>query len=591
MKTVKCPHCDYENREGARFCHGCGALLTTPNPTGANVSQHPTQPLVHPPTPQNPTAPQSATHPLPEASVAFAPLPEGALLRDGLYVIKEVHAANEHSNVYMVEDLTPVRLCPRCQTETADPQEQYCSSCGAEISGIEPLYLRYLVQESADEQAFAAEAQLLGMRLEHDGLLMPHDIFAEAPYGPPRHYRVEPEFSPPLAASLSAPQKPHRILEWGISLAQAMDYLHRHQVALHETGLSHIAVDGKKARWVHLREAYVIPPANRSQAAAHFAEDVKGLAAALFYLTTGDQQPTEIQLPEQVTMAFSQALTAPATITAAEFAAALEEGLRELRRPTSVTLVVGSHTDVGQERSLNEDSMLTIKSAPVFRSVSKPVGVFVVADGMGGHAAGDVASRLAVQAITQQAVSGVLSPAAAGNPLPDPRQWLAQAVQAANQAVYDQRRVAGTDMGTTLVMALLVGDNATFANVGDSRAYLLKEDGLTQITTDHSLVERLVATGQITREEAAHHPQKNVIYRVIGDKPRVESDMFEQRLTPGEALLLCSDGLSGMVTDDDIWQIWHTSTSPQETCDRLVEAANQAGGEDNITVVIVQVSR
>jgi protein phosphatase len=132
---------------------------------------------------------------------------------------------------------------------------------------------------------------------------------------------------------------------------------------------------------------------------------------------------------------------------------------------------------------------------------------------------------------------------------------------------------------------------ATLANIGDSRAYLLKPEAIVQVTVDHSLVERLVATGQITPEEAANHPQKNVIYRVVGDKPRVENDIYEQRLVPGEALLLCSDGLSGMVPDEQMWQIWRTSTSPQEACDRLVEAANEAGGEDNITAVIVQVAQ
>jgi protein phosphatase len=588
---MKCPECGYENRETAHFCHSCGTQLTAQNPAGADVSQHPTQPLTSPPAPQNTASSETVTHPLPEASVAFSPLPEGALLRDGRYVIEEIHTTNEQLNVYLVEDTTPVRLCPNCQAKTPDPQEQYCFSCGADVSGIEPLYLRYLMEESADEQAFAAEAQLLGMRLEHPGLLLPHDVFAEAPYGPPRHYRVEEEFSPPLAVSLPVPQEPTQALEWGILLAQALNYLHRHQVALREIDLNHIAVEGKKARWVRPSRAYVIPPTARSQAMAHFAEDVKGLAAALFHLMTKPQQTTDAQLPEQVAMIFSQALTTPTSITAGDFATALEESLQELRRPTSVTLLVGRRTDVGQERSLNEDSLLTLDSAPVFRSISTPVGVFAVADGMGGHAAGDVASRLSVQTIAQRGVDGVLSPAASGESLPDARQWLTDATLAANQAVYDQRKTAGTDMGTTLVMALVIGDEATVANVGDSRAYLLKDDGLTQITTDHSLVERLFATGQITREEAAHHPQKNVIYRVIGDKQRVDVDLFEQRLAPGEALLLCSDGLSGMVTDGSIWQIWHTSTSPQEACDRLVEAANQAGGEDNITVVIVQVDR
>jgi protein phosphatase len=233
--------------------------------------------------------------------------------------------------------------------------------------------------------------------------------------------------------------------------------------------------------------------------------------------------------------------------------------------------------------------LITLDIGAVYRSRSTPAGLFVVADGMGGHEAGDVASELTARTIAELATQEILGPASSGQPLPNPNGWLERAAQAANDEVYGQRRAAGTDMGTTLVMALMNGVNATIANVGDSRCYRLHKEGITQITTDHSLVERLVATGQITREEAAIHPQRNVIYRVMGDKPRLAVDLFEETVRPGEALLLCSDGLSGMIHDRDIWRIWHTSSSPQEACDRMVEAANEAGGEDNVTVVIVQV--
>ncbi|HUX75298.1 MAG TPA: Stp1/IreP family PP2C-type Ser/Thr phosphatase [Anaerolineae bacterium] len=558
---MKCPSCGYENRKRARFCQGCGAALEG----------------------------ESITRPLPAASVAFAPLPEGALLHDGQYEVVEVRTTNERLNVYVAEDTALVRPCPNCQTEVSDAQEQFCPSCGADLSGIEPLYLRYRIQESADEQAFAVEAQLLGMDLEHAGLLLPREVFVEAPYGPPRHYMVEPEFSPPLATSLSVPQGLNQVLGWGISLAQALDHLHRHNVTLGEVVLNHVAIAGKQALWTHLGTAHVASPAPHAMATSDFAQDVQGLGTVLVYLATGEQQAAQVELPEQAAATFSQALTTPTTLTAAAFATALDAALQELRRPTSVILVVGRRTDVGQERALNEDSLLTLDVASVFRSASVPVGLFAVADGMGGHEAGDVASRLAIQAIARRVASGVLPPAVAGEPLPNARQWLTATALAANRAVYDHRKSAGTDMGTTLVMAIVVGDVATIANVGDSRAYLLDEAGIVQITTDHSLVERLVATGQLTPEEAAHHPQRNIIYRVMGDKPQVEVDLFERRLAPGEALLFCSDGLSGMVPDRQIWQIWHTSTSPQDACDRLVEAANQAGGEDNVTVVILQV--
>ncbi len=579
---IKCPNCDHQNRENAQFCQGCGAGLSKSNP------RLDTQPInLHSPTPSL----TSDTRPLSEIDGTFAPLPEGALLYDRRYVVVRLHNSNEHSNTYIVEDIAPVRLCSNCRGETSDLDERFCSSCGADISLSKPIYLRYRIQESANAQTFASETQLLEMDLSHPALLLPNNAFVESPYGPPRHYLLRPEFAPPLAVALPVPQELGQVLEWGVSLAQAMDYLHQNHIALHEIGLEQIAMPGKKAHWTHLNAASIISSEDQATVEGHIAQDIRGLATVLAYLATGPRQDASAQMPEQVARAFSQALTGPTGITASAFATAMTNALQEIRRPPSITLLVGQRTDVGQTRSLNEDSLLTLGITPICRSTSTPVGLYAVADGMGGHAAGDVASRLTVRAIGQRAVKEMLSPSAAGDPLPDPREWMAATAQDANQSVYDQRKAAGSDMGTTLVMALFIGDTATIANIGDSRAYLLMQDEIIQITTDHSLVERLVATGQITRVEAAHHPQRNIIYRVIGDRAETEVDLFKQWLAPGEALLLCSDGLSGMVPDEQMWQIWHTSNSPQEACDQMVEAANYAGGVDNISVVIVQISR
>jgi protein phosphatase len=506
-------------------------------------------------------------------------------------MILEVRKSEAQPYVYLVEDTVPTSLCPNCQSEATDPEERFCSFCGADLANAEKLRLRYQVQESSDEQAFAAEAQLLGMRLEHPSLIFPREVFTETPFGTPRHYLVGSEFPPALATSFAVPQRLNRVMSWGVSLAHALGHLHRHHLTLQGAGLEHIALEGTAAYWTNLGVARVIPPDARPQAAGYFAQDVRGLASALFYLATGSPQyDPQAMLPAQAASIFDRALAPQQGFPdAPSFGAAMEAALQELRRPASVNFLVGRATDVGQERSLNEDSLLTVAIVPVYRSVSAPVGVFAVADGMGGHEAGDAASHGAISALAQQAVADVLRSASIGESLPEASEWLTRATQAANRAVYDRRKEGGTDMGTTLVTALLVGDTATISNVGDSRAYLLNQESITQVTTDHSLVERLVATGQITREEAANHPQKNVIYRVIGDRPQVENDIYEQRVAPGEALLMCSDGLSGMVTDDQIWHIWRTSTSPQEACDRLVEAANEAGGEDNITVVIVQI--
>ena len=581
---MKCPKCGYDNPSAAQFCQECGAPLT-PSRVKRPRTTRPLPPaLIAQRASQLPV-----TRPLPEALRPFAPLPEGALLHHDRYAVTELRATSERQNIYLAEELVPTRVCPNCGNGVSDPEEQFCPSCGTAISEVKPVHLSYRIKESIEEHAFAIEARLLEMGLSHPNLLLPQEFFIEAPYGPPRRYLVETEFPPPLATSLRVPQEWPQVLEWGIGLAQGLAYLHNRSVALGEVSLRNVAIKGRQALWTNLDAAVIISQPSSVTAAEHFSRDVQSLAALLLFLATGQQHTAALlKAPEQAAAVLSQALTVPPGLTAAAFAGGLSTALDRIRRPGTLTFLVGYRTDVGQERSLNEDSLLVLDLVSVYRSVSVPVGLSVVADGMGGHEAGDLASQLTVQTIARHALEHIFARAAASEPLPDAGRWLTAAAQAANRVVHAQRQSAGTDMGSTLVMALLVGNVATIANVGDSRAYLLNGSGIHQITTDHSLVERLVATGQITQEEASRHPQRNVIYRVIGDRATVETDIFERRLSTGEALLLCSDGLSGMLPDKAIWEIWKTSTSPQEACDRLVQAANQAGGEDNITVIIVQ---
>lgn len=594
---MKCPQCGFENRAGARFCLQCGNDLGAEDSASVVMNSGPkTMPIAPETAPQNDSsAPESSepvTTPLPNLSAAFAPLPEGALLFQDRYAVLGVNSTNAQVNEYLVVDRVPVWVCEHCGVASESAEERYCESCGAERTNTTPLNLRYRLHESADPQAFAQEAQLLALRLQHPGLRLSTAIFNEAPYGPPRQYRVAPEFPLPSAATLQIPQEVNTVLTWGVALGQALTYLHRHQITLQTVSPTHIVFDGKLPLWTNLNRAQIIPPAQRSTGEALneiLSRDVQGLATVLLYLMTGQKQlTTDMAFSSRLKTLLYQGINTPQVLMAETFTAELEACLDELRHPTSATLVVGRRSDVGRVRSLNEDSLLTLEFVSVFKSVSEPVGLFVVADGMGGHEAGDIASELTARVLAQRASVDLLPLLATAKPFPEWRNWLTGAVQAANQAVYEQRTAAGNDMGNTLVTALVRGGRALIANVGDSRCYSLDADGIRQISVDHSLVERLVATGQITRDEAAHHPQRNVIYRVIGDRPKVEVDLFEQLLDPGAALLLCSDGLSGMISNTDIWQLWHAATSPQEACDLLVKAANEAGGEDNITVLIVQ---
>jgi protein phosphatase len=233
--------------------------------------------------------------------------------------------------------------------------------------------------------------------------------------------------------------------------------------------------------------------------------------------------------------------------------------------------------------------LLTLEAGVVHRSIGSPLGVYVVADGMGGHSAGDVASGLAIDAVARHALQTLL-PQTVGQKSPrlNIDDWLRETIGIANATVHEQRRAANTNMGTTCVMAVIADGEAHIAHAGDSRAYLVNAAGIKQLTVDHTLVQRLIETKQLTREEARTHPQRNVIYKNLGDRPQVEPDINHLSLEPGDFLLLCSDGLSGYVEDADIHQIVMAACSPQDACHKLIDAANANGGPDNITAIIVQ---
>lgn len=255
---------------------------------------------------------------------------------------------------------------------------------------------------------------------------------------------------------------------------------------------------------------------------------------------------------------------------------------------TQPRLEVGWVTDVGEVRRHNEDTALIVTAAHGSDAVAQAFGIFVMADGMGGQQGGEVASSLAARVVVHHVIRQfylltLISQEHDANQ-PPLNEVLVDAVQAANSAVAD--RVPGG--GTTLTCALVLGPRAYIAHVGDSRAYVVTEEGLDQITHDHSLVDRLIELGQLTRDEAAVHPHKNVLYRAVGQSGVLEVDTYVRTIPSGGRLLLCSDGLWGMVSEAEIANIVLTSSSLQAACESLVAAANQAGGCDNITAILVE---
>lgn len=233
----------------------------------------------------------------------------------------------------------------------------------------------------------------------------------------------------------------------------------------------------------------------------------------------------------------------------------------------SATLAWGSRSDVGLVRGHNEDSFLV--QAPLF----------AVCDGMGGHAAGEVASSIAVSTIAEKA------PAGADDVL------LGVAVEAANTAVMlgAEQGVGKPGMGCTASCCLIEEGKMAIAHVGDSRIYLLRHGSLVRVTHDHSYVEELVDSGQITADEARTHPSRSIITRALGSDPDMYADHFSLEVSNGDRLILCSDGLSSMIADSEIEALAVSSATPQQAADNLVAAALTAGGLDNVTVVVVDV--
>ncbi|MEW9697817.1 Stp1/IreP family PP2C-type Ser/Thr phosphatase [Paenibacillus sp. SI8] len=236
-----------------------------------------------------------------------------------------------------------------------------------------------------------------------------------------------------------------------------------------------------------------------------------------------------------------------------------------------------SRTDIGKVRLVNEDR------AAIHHGLNG-LSLAIVADGMGGHQAGDIASTMAVEIIEAQ-----LQTIHWGMPVDACKQALKQAIEKANESIYEFASQGENyhGMGTTVVAIIASRELLIIGHIGDSRAYKIAGESITQLTEDHSLVYELVKNGQITPEEADHHPRRNWITRALGTEPGVEVDLYEYAWRPGETILICSDGLSGLVDSSEIWQIVKSHENLEEAAEQLINRALDAGGDDNVTVVLL----
>lgn len=279
--------------------------------------------------------------------------------------------------------------------------------------------------------------------------------------------------------------------------------------------------------------------------------------------------------------------TRPADEAAGEVASTEEEAVATTAPRHGLSVGYASH--VGRVRRRNEDSALVITAASLGDSTLPPYGLFIVADGMGGHSEGQQASQMAARIVARDVMGKIFPPflnIGASEPSQPVQVILESSLQAANWEV----QTSNPESGTTVTAALVLGERLYVAHVGDSRAYLIRDGDSPPelLTLDHSFVQRLQDTGQITAEEAAIHPQRNILYRAIGQGERLEVDTFSRPFPRPSWLLLCSDGLWGVVGEAAIRAAVTQAATPQQACDELIEAALSGGGPDNISVIVVR---
>ncbi|HMP41177.1 MAG TPA: protein phosphatase 2C domain-containing protein [Roseiflexaceae bacterium] len=251
-----------------------------------------------------------------------------------------------------------------------------------------------------------------------------------------------------------------------------------------------------------------------------------------------------------------------------------------------VGVIAAARRDIGRVREINQDQVFTLTASMPRAEQHVTMGLYLVADGMGGHEGGEVASSMAVAEIVRHVLAELLLPALSGEMNASMQAIVAAAIEHANHMIWSHARALGSDMGTTCTVALLLGHSLSIGHVGDTRAYLIGNDGIRLLTRDHSAVGRLIELGQLDEAEAREHPLRSQLYRTLGQTAHVAVDVVYERITEATHLLLVSDGLWGLVDDAVMCEIVQQH-EPAVACAELIARANAAGGEDNISAVVV----
>lgn len=452
----------------------------------------------------------------------------------------------------------PFRPCFDCGLKTNPREARVCQQCGGSL-----VDRKFLMSVRWDPTWFAPTMELHRRGLMHPGVRWPCDLFLHDDL----LCSVVPYRSESLLLDECAPLTEDELLRFAQWITGTSAFLMHRGVRLHRLVPGNFLLTAEnELRFYDLDVAAVqdtpVSPADQG-------EMVQQVVALLRRFVSVDCEPFWALVERAESGAY------PDVPSFGEALQALFPQLENGRSPFPAAAL----SDVGLCRDLNEDNWAWAQLAPT-------ISLFVVADGMGGHACGEVASELATRTICRVARDRIASsPELTVEVLEN---ILDEAFQAANNTVKEIAERRGNDMGTTLVAALLIDSHlALIANVGDSRGYLLRDKVLHQVTRDHSLVARMVEQNRITCEEARNHPHSNILLRTVGTERNVEIDIFSVEVEKGDRILLCSDGLWGEVDDEDLEAILNHYPDQRVIMRELIRAAHHGGGKDNITLILV----
>ena len=527
----------------------------------------------------------------------------------------EIVAREDHD--VEVIDRQPWTRCWACGATSNEAGELFCTQCGASLEGR-----RYRGELIAGEPrglalvpsvTNAAARELLPLiwdQVEDSDPAPPAPASTSSPathsassgqagsgtaHAGPEHTALLTLVADSRSAPLAPPLDELHALYVGRGLARLLHLLHSEGLALGAIGPGDVELTA--ADEPRLRAAPGLHRITDAEPGA-VAHDLRALAGLLESLTATPRTTQRLDEDQAAALVNGSALAdvlrelrTGAIADAGALAERLDELIVERTQPAPLMARLGALTDTGMVRELDEDSMLTLDLRLAQNAQGRTWGLFIVADGMGGHAAGEVASGLAIRGAVELVMRAYLTPSTETDAPYEEAQLkeiVRNAILQANNYVIREGHARGNDMGTTITMALVAGDRAVIGNVGDSRTYMFRDGALRRISKDHSLVMRLVELGQISEDEIYTHPQRNAVLRSLGDKPDIEVDLFSERLRPGDMLLLCSDGQWEMTHDPEMVDIIKAHDDPQAACAALIAAANAAGGEDNITSVLVR---